>query len=241
MKMSRFLAVSIVCLVLIGLARTSQAGPPWQNCAISSREFPLPAEPTSTGPDCAMELTCTDRPVLLGHSRGMCFRASCSGVWALLHTRLDQGTFGRKFFSYRHYQFREGWDLKDQGSIEAGAVTVRELFLVLAGDLIELKLAEPDPHTRIEVRNLGYVMKGTVAELQQWLAYQTYWENFDVQRRQQQQSSNQATTGQAERRAGCRSPAGAMPGLVSGADILPVRREMTGRMPVPPIQPARQR
>jgi hypothetical protein len=118
--------------------------------------------------------------VVLGYSQGVCFRASCAGVRALLHSRLDQASFRRRLFSYRHYQFRGYWDLKDQGTLEAGSATVRELFLVLPGDLIELKLTSPDSGARIEVQNLGYLKKGSLAELQQWLAYQSYGENLEA-------------------------------------------------------------
>ena len=204
--MSKPLAVLIASLVVIGLAAAGQAEPPFQNCAIPSRETARNTERATTCPECATELTCTDRPVLLGHSGGICFRATCPGVWALLHTRLDQASFDRRLFSYRHFQFREGWELKDQGTIEAGPAPVRELFLVLAGDLIELKLVEPEPKTRIEVRNLGYVKKGSVAELQQWLAYHAYWENSESQRRQRQQASGQAKADQAEPSTDCGSP-----------------------------------
>jgi hypothetical protein len=218
--MSRLFALLIGCLVVFAFAGTGQAESPSRNCAIPSRETPRHTEPTSTCPECATELTCTDRPVLLGHPRGMCFRAPCSGVWALLHTRLDQTSFDRRFFSYRQFQFGEGWDLKDQGTIEAGPVAVRELFLVLAGDLIEFTVAEPVPHARIEVRNLGYIRKGTVAELQQWLAYQTYWENLEGQRCQQPRSSNQDAKGRSDLRTGCGSQEGILSRVLAVRPVL---------------------
>jgi len=154
----------------------AQAGPPLQKCAIQP---PGPTEFTSQRlpqPECGLELTCTDKPVLLGNPQGVCFRATCPGIWGLIHTRADQASFRRRFFTYRHYAFRGHWDLKDQGVIEAGPAPLRELFLVLPEDLIEFKLAEPDCHARVEIRKLGYIKTGNLCELQEWLACNSYIE-----------------------------------------------------------------
>jgi len=66
--------------------------------------------------------------------------------------------------------------LKDQGVIEAGAVPLRELFLVLPEDLIEFNLTDPDCHAKVEIRKLGYIKTGNLVELQEWLAYYRYLE-----------------------------------------------------------------
>jgi hypothetical protein len=180
--MSQYVKIVLICLILVGIVRIGTAGPPLPPCAkpVSGETCNTRAE--SGDPSCGLEFTCIDSPAVLGYSQGLCFRATCPGIWALLHTRLDQRSFRRRFFSYKHYQFRGNWEIKDQGTIEAGPATVRELFLVLPGDLIELKLADPDPGARVEVRNLGYVKRGSITELQQWLAYQAYMENLEANR-----------------------------------------------------------
>ncbi len=212
--MSQLYTIMIICFLLAGLVRTGEAGPPLRECAVPGPERTCSTQPTSAPPSCGIEFTCTDKPTLLGYSQGVCFRATCPGVWALLHTRLDQASFRRRFFSYRHYQFRGNWELKDQGTIEAGPATVRELFLVLPDDLIELKLADPDPYARIEVKNLGYIKKGSVAELQQWLAYQMYMENLEANRQHSSESPHQAATapGSLPNRCG---PQGVLSGVFS--------------------------
>jgi hypothetical protein len=176
LKTSRVFPALIAAILLLAIAGTTQAGPPLQKCAIQ----PLgPPECTSQGsaqPECSLELTCTDKPTLLGHPQGVCFRATCPGIWGLIHTRADQASFRKRFFTYRHYAFRGYWDLKDQGVIEAGPAPVRELFLVLPEDLIEFKLTDPDCYARIEIRKLGYIKTGNVCELQEWLAYNSYME-----------------------------------------------------------------
>jgi hypothetical protein len=128
-------------------------------------------------PECGIELTCAGRPVRLGSSGGVCFRASCPGVWGILHERTDQASFRRRVFTYRHYTFKGYWELKDQGLIESGPVQQRALFLVLPDDLIEFKLLEPDPCAKIDISELGYVKKGCVGDLQRWLAYRVYMDN----------------------------------------------------------------
>ncbi|MFH0960330.1 MAG: hypothetical protein V1897_16680 [Pseudomonadota bacterium] len=127
----------------------------------------------------AIEITCTDKPVQLGFSGGVIFRATCPGIWAITHQRIDESSFRRRFFSYRHYTFKGYWQIKDQGMIEAIHNPSRELFMVLPEDLIEFKLLEPDCFTRIDVKNIGYVKKGPICELQEWLAYQSYMERVD--------------------------------------------------------------
>jgi hypothetical protein len=128
-------------------------------------------------------MTCGKGPFVLGAPAGVCFRASCPGVWGLLLSRLDQASFRRRFVSFRHYHFEGIWELVAQGTLEAGPSATRELFLVLPGDLIELTLTDPDPHARIEARSLGYIKTGCVAELQEWLAYHSYLENFEMAQR----------------------------------------------------------
>ena len=135
----------------------------------------------SDQPRCAIELTCTDKFVKLGNPDGVCFRPTCPGVWALIHRSTDQNSFRRKFITYRHYTFVGYWQLKDRGVLESGALPTRELFLVLPDDLIELKMTLPDCNARIEVKNLGYIKKGTLSELRKWLAYQSYLARADSQ------------------------------------------------------------
>jgi hypothetical protein len=187
--MFRLLKIVAILIVLVGFATTVEAGSPLEQCSTQPSGKNGNRQSEKDRPSCGIELTCTDRPAILGHSQGICFRATCAGVWALLHNRLDQASFRRRFFSYKHYSFCGYWDLKDQGTIEAGAATVRELFLVLPGDLIEFKMLDPDPYARIEVKNLGYIKKGSVGELQRWLAYQAYVENYAANRRQQEEAA----------------------------------------------------
>lgn len=176
MKTLQIFAAVIWTFLSLGIVWTAQAGPPLQKCTIQPLEKPECGPLTSPQPECGLELTCTDKPVLLGYPQGVCFRATCPGIWGLIHTRADQASFRRRFFTYRHYAFRGYWELKDQGVIEAGAVPVRELFLVLPEDLIEFKLTDPDCHAKIEIRKLGYIKTGNLGELQEWLAYNSYME-----------------------------------------------------------------
>ena len=127
----------------------------------------------------SIEITCTDKPVQLGFSGGVIFRAACPGIWAITHQRIDESSFRRRFFSYRHYTFKGYWEIKDQGMIESIQNPTRELFMVLPEDLIEFKLLEPDCFTRIDVKNIGFVKKGSICELQEWLAYNSYMERMD--------------------------------------------------------------
>lgn len=127
----------------------------------------------------SIEITCTDKPVQLGFSGGVIFRATCPGIWAITHQRIDESSFRRRFFSYRHYTFKGYWEIKDQGMIESIQNPSRELFMVLPEDLIEFKLLEPDCLTRIDVKNIGFVKKGSICELQEWLAYNSYMERMD--------------------------------------------------------------
>lgn len=217
--MVRLYAVIIVLLLLTGFVPAGEAGSPLQKCAIPGSDQACGSQQNSSAPSCSIEITCTDKPVLLGYSQGVCFRATCPGVWALLHSRLDQASFRRRFFTYKHYQFRGSWELKDQGMIEAGAATVRELFLVLPDDLIELKLADPDPCARVEIRNLGYIKKGSVAELQQWLAYQVYLENLQANRRETAASTDQSMSQPGNPSNWC-GQQGALSGLLSVGRML---------------------
>jgi len=176
LKTPLILMALLAAILSSGIVRTAQAGPALQKCAIEPLQAPGAQGQTSPQPECGLELTCTDKSVLLGHSQGVCFRATCPGIWGLIHKRADQASFRRRFFTYRHYAFKGYWELKDQGVIEAGAVPIRELFLVLPEDLIEFKLTDPDCNTKIEIRKLGYIKTGSLCELQQWLAYNSYME-----------------------------------------------------------------
>lgn len=138
---------------------------------------PCTSRQTLPAPECGIELTCAGQPVRLGYSGGVCFRATCPGVWGIMHERIDQASFRRRLFTYRHYSFKGYWELKDQGVIESGPMQQRALFLVLPDDLIEFKLLEPDPCAKIDVSELGYLKKGSVSELQRWLAYRVYMDN----------------------------------------------------------------
>jgi hypothetical protein len=91
---------------------------------------------------------------------------------------MDQASFRRRLFTYRHYAFKGYWELKDQGVIESAPVPQRALFLVLPDDLIEFRLLDPDPCAKIDLNDLGYLKKGPVAELQRWLAYRVYMDNL---------------------------------------------------------------
>lgn len=131
----------------------------------------------------SIEMTCTDRPVQLGYSGPVQFRATCPGVWAITHQRVDGSSFRRRFFTYSHYAFKGTWDLKDQGMIESVYTPSRELFIVLPGDLIEFKTADPDCFAKVDIKNLGYIKKACLSELQEWLAYNRYLENVDLSKR----------------------------------------------------------
>ena len=148
-------------------------------------------------PRCAIELTCTDDYVQLGYSDGVCFRATCPGIWGLIHRRVDQASYRRRVFTYRHYHFRGYWDLKDEGAVQSGIAPLRELFLVLPDDLIELRLADQDCKARIEIKNLGYIKKGSVEELKKWLAYHSYLDGPALQR---------AAESKADTNRGCNQP-----------------------------------
>ncbi len=170
-------AITVSTVFIMIFASVAAAGDALEKCSI-----PGPSQTgsrqgrTSDTPTCGIELTCTDRPVQLGYSDGVCFRATCPGIWALIHRRVDQASFRRRFVTYSHYSFAGNWELKDRGVIESGQVPLRELFLVLPDDLIEFKLRDPDCNSAIEVKNLGYVKMGSVDELKRWLAYNVYLE-----------------------------------------------------------------
>ncbi len=136
-------------------------------CAASDRD---------SRPQCGVEMTCSDRIYQLGNPAGVCVRADCAGIIAILHKRNDEASFRRRFFSYRHYGCEGRYVLKDQGIVQSGPVRLRELFLVLPGDLIEFTLEGQDCFAGIEVQNLGYLRKGNLCDLQKWLAEKTYME-----------------------------------------------------------------
>lgn len=163
--------------IFLGVPCLGYAGESLQKCFIPS-PFDTHAccRDSRQGPTCGIELTCTDKPVQLGYSDGVCFRATCAGIWMLSHKRADQASFRRRSFTYRHYTFAGVWEVKDQGTIESAPTPIRELFLVLPEDLIELKLRDPDPNAAVEVVNLGYLKKGSIDELKRWLAHQVYLE-----------------------------------------------------------------
>jgi len=174
---------SLLCLrgtivsILLIVASTALAAEPLQKCFIPGTQPQCGGDRGgSQGPSCGIELTCTDKPIQLGYSDGVCFRSTCPGIWALVHKRADQASFRNRYFTYRHYAFKGTWELKDQGAIESVNTPFRELFLVLPDDLIELKLRDPDMNAAIEVTNLGYIKKGSVEELKKWLAYNVYLE-----------------------------------------------------------------
>ncbi len=127
-------------------------------------------------PSCSIEISCTDRPVQLGYGMGVCFRATCPGVWALVHKRNDQASFRKRIITYRHYNFAGTWNLRDQGAVESVHTQARELFMVMPDDLIQFELNDPDCNAQVEVINLGYIKKGTVEELNNWFAYNNYME-----------------------------------------------------------------
>jgi hypothetical protein len=158
----------------------AQAGPSFQKCSIPPPETPRAQDQRSSQPECGLELTSTDKPVLLGYPQGACFRATCPGIWDLIHTTADQASYRRRLFTYRQHTFRGYWDLKDQGVIKDGAAPVRELFLVLPEDLIEFKLTDPDCYARIEIRNLGYMKTGNLHELHGWLAHNSCIEKAEL-------------------------------------------------------------
>lgn len=165
-------------LIATSLAAESPAGEDLRNCLLTRRPPCGVDQPAGSHRiSCGIELTCTDKAMQLGYLDGVCFRATCPGIWALMHKRIDQASFRRRYFTYRHYGFNGTWQLKTQGSIESVPAPSRELFLVLPDDLIEFRLQDPDTNTRVEIINLGYIRKGTIGELKHWLAYNTYLEN----------------------------------------------------------------
>ncbi len=174
-------------LLAVVMCIPAMAGQPLRKCSITPQQNCGRSMPR---PQCGIELTCTDQPVQLGYSDGVCFRATCPGIWGVTHRRIDQASYRRRVFTYRHYHFTGYWDLKDQGAVQSGPVPLRELFLVLPDDLIELRLADPDCNARIEIKNLGYVKKGSVCELQKWLAYQSYLDGPALRRAAESESSS---------------------------------------------------
>ena len=94
----------------------------------------------------------------------------------MLHKRVDQASFRRRIWTYRHFTFKGYWELKDQGAIQSGPVEIREVFLVAPDDLIEFRLRDPDPYARVEFRNIGYLKRGDLCELKKWVAWQSFRE-----------------------------------------------------------------
>jgi hypothetical protein len=167
-----------IFLIVAGYMTSSLvAGPPVTICSRKVQQPPCMQQRQSNAqPRCGVEITCTDKPIQLGYSDGVCFRASCPGIWAVLHQRVDQASFRRRIWTYRHYTFKGYWELKDQGAIQSGPVRLREVFLVLQDDLIEFRLRDPDKYARVELWNLGYIKRGDPCDLKKWLAKQSYLE-----------------------------------------------------------------
>jgi len=173
--MIRMMVTLIMAMAL--LVSINEDAPGLDGFGYKGSPVPCASRQTSPGPECGIELTCLGHPVRLGYSSGVCFRASCPGVWGIVHERVDQASFRRRLLTYRHYTFKGYWELKDQGVIESGPVRQRALFLVLPDDLIEFRLLDPDPYAKIDLNELGYLKKGCVAELQGWLAYRVYMDD----------------------------------------------------------------
>lgn len=201
---NRWLSIAIVPLMVFaasmvyaggGLIQCRADGPVPPSCR--------PANEGPSVPTCGIELTCTDKPVQLGYSDGVCFRATCPGVWALMHKRIDQASFRRRYFSYRHYAFTGIWELKGRGNVESGPAAFRELFLVMPDDLIEFKLKDPDPNALVEITNLGYIKRGSVEEMKRWLAYNIYLEKPIFQTPESEGASSRAESGLPYPRALC--------------------------------------
>lgn len=146
--------------------------------------------PENRRPECALEISCLDEPVQLGYAGGVCLRASCPGIVAILHRRADEASFRRRFFTYRHFSFNGSWEQKVQGMIDTSQVRRRELFLVLPGDVIEFRMADSDCNARIDLRNLGYIKKGDICELERWLASQRFMEMPALTRENNSQSGS---------------------------------------------------
>lgn len=163
-------------MLILGLGVTDGCCQSLQKCS-----FPMTKQSAIGGlsrsqPSCALEITCTDKPIQLGYGMGVCFRATCPGIWALVHKRNDQASFRKRIITYRHYNFAGSWNLKDQGAVESVHNQIRELFLVMPDDLIQFELNDPDCNAQVEVINLGYIKKGTIEELKNWFAYNNYME-----------------------------------------------------------------
>jgi hypothetical protein len=176
MQSKALFLITITIASITFLVPAGNAGGLLQKCSIPNARPDCAQAGSRNGPSCGIEITCTDKPIQLGYSDGVCFRATCPGIWGLVHKRADQASFRRRYFTYRHYSFNGTWELKNQGAIESGPTAFRELFLVLPDDLIEFKLRDPDLNAAVEITNLGYIKKGTVDELKKWLAYNVYLE-----------------------------------------------------------------
>lgn len=193
---NRWISIVIVPLMVLAVS-AAFAGEGLVRCSAGG-SVPPSCRNTNDGPSvptCGIELTCTDKPVQLGYSDGVCFRATCPGVWALMHKRVDQTSFRRRYFSYRHYAFTGVWELKGRGNVESGPAAYRELFLVLPDDLIEFKLKDPDPNATIEITNLGYIKRGSVEDIKKWLAYNIYLEKPIFQSTDSEGTSSRSESG----------------------------------------------
>lgn len=175
MKMKRY----TLMIALIIIAGSSRAG----MCGGFEGKIGFPVSSPTKIVEYSIEMTCTDKPVQLGYSAPVQFRAICPGVWAIIHQRMDESSFRRRFFTYSHYEFKGTWNLRDQGMIESVYTPSRELFIVLPGDLIEFKTADPDCFAKVNIKNLGYLKKASLPELQEWLAYNRYLESVDLRKR----------------------------------------------------------
>lgn len=165
--------IQLICLTLCVLGLLFFTSPCLAGEIVHS---PRSSGSTQAMPECALDITCMDQAVRLGNLSGVCLRADCPGVFAVLHQRTDEVSFRRRFLSYRHFAFEGRYVLKDQGTMESGPVRSRELFFVLPGDVIEFRIDGSDCLAKIDLRNLGYVKKGPLCELQHWLAEKTFME-----------------------------------------------------------------
>ncbi len=170
------LVTRVVCFSFLAMLLMASPSLIDLSCADEATHCRQRPESSRAAPECALDITCLDQPVRLGNRAGACLRADCPGVVAVLHQRSDEASFRRRFFSYRHFAFEGQYVLKDRGVLESGPVRARELFFVLPGDVIEFKIDGEDCLAKIDVQSLGYLKKGSLCELQHWLAEKTFME-----------------------------------------------------------------
>ncbi len=107
-------------------------------------------------PECGLELTCTDSRCCWAILMGCVFGATCPGIWGLIHTRADQASFRRRFFTFRHFRFQWAVGIERSGVIQAGSFpcsrTVRWFRL---GPHRVQACPIPIVNTKIEIRKLG--------------------------------------------------------------------------------------